>query len=64
MQTYNASGEKTYRIISDRKTHNVYRDTTETFYVSARNLREAIKAGRRHCRWSDTRFVEAKLHRK
>jgi len=64
MKTYNASGLKTYRIIADRKPENIYRDTTETYYVSARNLREAIKAGRRECRWSDTRFVDAKLHRK
>lgn len=64
MQTYNTTQERTYRIVADRKTGNIYRDTSETFYVSARNLREAIKAGRRECRWSDTRFVDAKLHRK
>jgi hypothetical protein len=54
---------KTYTILAERKPENIYRDTTETFSVIAANLREAIKAGRRECRWSDTRFVSAKLNR-
>jgi len=52
---------KTYCISADRKPENIYRDNSETYYVTAANLREAIKAGRRECRWSDTRFVSAKL---
>jgi len=52
---------KTYCIVSERKPENIYRDNSETYYVTAANLREAIKAGRRECRWSDTRFVCAKL---
>jgi len=54
---------KTYTILPERKPENIYRDTTETYSVTAANLREAIKAGRRECRWSDTRFVSAKLNR-
>lgn len=61
MSKSNAQSMKTYVIHSVRKPENIYRDTTETFYVGARNLREAIKAGRRECRWADTRFVNAKL---
>lgn len=52
---------KVYTITADSKTTTIYRSEMETYYVIAPNLREAIKAGRRECRWSDTRFVSAKL---
>ncbi len=59
MKVYN--NLKTYRISADRKPENIYRDNSETYYVTAATLREAIKVGRRECRWSDTRFVSAKF---
>lgn len=52
---------KVYTITADSKATCINRSGMETYYVSAPNLREAIKAGRRECRWSDTRFVSAKL---
>lgn len=53
----------TYRIISERKPENIYRDQTETFTITAKNLREAISLARRECRWRDVKFVNAKRTR-